>query len=49
MRDPRIGVDFADAGDAFVGVNEHDNVVLGRRARLTVESRIEEYVRFDIA
>jgi hypothetical protein len=47
LRDPRIGIDLADAGDAFVSVNEHDNVVLGRRARVTVEAGIEEYVRFD--
>jgi hypothetical protein len=47
LRHPRIGIDLADARDAFISVNEDDNVVLGRRACVTVEAGIEEYVRFD--
>ena len=47
LRDPGVRVDFANPGDAFVGVNEHDDIVLRRRACLSVEAGIEEYVGFD--
>jgi hypothetical protein len=47
LRNPRVGVDLADTGDGFVGMNEYHDVVLCGRACITVEAGIEKYVGFD--
>jgi hypothetical protein len=48
LGDPGVGVDFADAGDAFVGVDENDDVVLGGGAGVAVKAGVEEDVGFDV-
>jgi hypothetical protein len=45
--DPGVRIDLANPSDAFVGVNKDNNIVLRRRACLSVEAGIEEYVGFD--
>ena len=45
--DPRVGIDLADARNAFVGVDQNDDVVLRGRTSLTVKAGIEEDVGFD--
>jgi hypothetical protein len=47
LGDPGVRINLANTGNAFVGMNKHDDIVLSRRACLSVEAGIEEYVGFD--
>ena len=44
---PRIGIGFTDSGDALVGVNDDDQIVLGRAAGVRVVVGHKEDVRVD--
>jgi hypothetical protein len=47
FRDPRIDVGLADAGDALVGMDEDDDVILRRGRRAGVEVGDEQRMAFD--
>ena len=45
---PRVHIAFADAGDAFIGVHEHNNVILRRGSDILPQIRHEQYAAFDV-